>query len=232
MRMPLSALAALGVTALGLATAAPAAAAPAPETSSPSSSSYAQSQWAAYDGSGEEAAANEAFFEAVVRSVAEKRAASPFAAAAVTVVYDASRAPTFASQIARSTQIWNNSVTNVKLQAGSASSADFSYREGNDSRGSYAYTDGHGGGYIFLDYAQNQTYNSTRVTAHETGHVLGLPDRYSGPCSELMSGGGPGPSCTNATPNAAERARVNQLWANGFAPALDKALAKAGQNIG
>ncbi|WP_320773782.1 snapalysin [Streptomyces sp. CRN 30] len=218
----LAAVAALGVTALGLATAAPVAAAPAPEP---------RSQWAAYAGSAEEAQANEAFFEAVVRSVAEKRAASPTAAAAVTVVYDASRAPTFASQIARSTQIWNSSVTNVKLQAGSASSADFSYREGNDSRGSYAYTDGHGGGYIFLDYAQNQTYNSTRVTAHETGHVLGLPDRYSGPCSELMSGGGPGPSCTNATPNAAERARVNQLWANGFAPALDKALAKAGQKL-
>ncbi|GAA2278426.1 extracellular small neutral protease [Streptomyces ruber] len=228
MRMPLSALAALGVTALGLATAAPAAAAPAPEARSQSS---AQAQWAAYDGSSEEAAANEAFFEAVVRSVAEKRAASPFGAQAVTVVYDASRAPSFASQIARSTQIWNSSVSNVKLAAGSASNADFSYREGNDARGSYAYTDGHGGGYIFLDYAQNRTYDSTRVTAHETGHVLGLPDRYSGPCSELMSGGGPGPSCTNAYPNATERARVNQLWANGFAPALDKALAKAGQSL-
>jgi snapalysin len=30
-----------------------------------------------------------------------------------------------------------------------------------------------------------------------------------------MSGGGPGPSCTNATPNATERARVDQLWVNG-----------------
>ncbi|MEU9349959.1 snapalysin [Streptomyces griseoloalbus] len=214
MRMPLSVLTAagLGLTALGLGTA-PASAAPAPTAPAP---------FAAYNGSSEEAAANRAFFEAVLKSAAEKRAANPTGAAAVTVVYDASRAPTFATQIARSTQIWNSSVSNVRLQAGT-SGADFAYYEGNDSRGSYASTDGHGGGYIFLDYRQNQTYDSTRVTAHETGHVLGLPDHYSGPCSELMSGGGPGPSCTNAYPNSAERSRVNQLWANGFAAALDKA---------
>ena len=69
--------------------------------------------------------------------------------------------------------------------------------------------------------------HSARVTAHETGHVLGLPDHYQGPCSELMSGGGPGPSCTNAVPNATERSRVNRLWANGLAAAMDKALEKS-----
>lgn len=115
----------------------------------------------------------------------------------------------------------------VKLQSGSAASADFTYREGNDSRGSYASTDGHGSGYVFLDYAQSEQYDPIRITAHETGHVLGLPDHYTGPCSELMSGGGPGPSCTNAIPNTTERSRVNQLWANGLAQALDKALTKA-----
>ncbi|WP_329274229.1 snapalysin [Streptomyces sp. NBC_01451] len=175
---------------------------------------------ASYAGSAEEAAANKAFFEAVLKSVAEKRAASPRSAAAVTVIYNASRAPSFSAEIARSTSIWNSSVTNVKLQSGSASAADFTYREGNSSQGSYASTDGHGSGYIFLDYAQSDQYDPTRITAHETGHVLGLPDHYSGPCSELMSGGGPGTSCTNANPNAAERSRVNQLWANGLAKAL------------
>ncbi|KAA0933537.1 MULTISPECIES: snapalysin [Streptomyces] len=210
----------LGLTAAALGTV-PAAAAPAPEPVSATVSAG----YTAYNGSGEEAKANQAFFDAVLKSVAEQRAASPRSAAAVTVTYNASAAPTFASQISRSTQIWNSSVTNVRLQA-TTGSANFTYREGNDSRGSYASTDGHGRGYIFLDYAQNQQYNSTRVTAHETGHVLGLPDHYSGPCSELMSGGGPGTSCTNANPNSAERSRVNQLWANGLA----KALAKVNQD--
>ncbi|MEU2393105.1 snapalysin [Streptomyces sp. NPDC007369] len=171
--------------------------------------------YAAYERSQENQAANKAFFDAVQRSVAEQRAANP-GALVVTVTYNTRNAPSFRTQIARSTQIWNSSVTNVKLQEVS-SGGSFSYREGNDPRGSYASTDGHGRGYIFLDYRQNQIYNSTRVTSHETGHVLGLPDHYSGPCSELMSGGGPGTSCTNAYPNSTERARVNQLWANGFA---------------
>ncbi|MCX5375932.1 snapalysin [Streptomyces sp. NBC_00091] len=171
-------------------------------------------RYAAYERSQENEAATRAFFEAVQRSVAEQRAANP-GALAVTVTYNTRNAPSFRTQIASSTRIWNSSVTNVKLQEVS-SGGNFSYREGNDSRGSYASTDGHGRGYIFLDYQQNQQYNSTRVTSHETGHVLGLPDHYSGPCSELMSGGGPGTSCQNATPNSAERTRVNQLWANGL----------------
>ncbi|MFJ8765494.1 snapalysin [Streptomyces clavifer] len=212
----MSAVAGLG---LGLAAAlgtTPAVAAPAPVAPV----ATAQAGYAAYAGSSENAAANKAFFEAVMKSVAEKRAAKP-GALAVTVVYSTANAPSFRSQIASSTSIWNSSVSNVKLQEGS--NADFAYYEGNDSRGSYASTNGHGSGYIFLDYAQNRQYNSTRVTAHETGHVLGLPDHYTGPCSELMSGGGPGTSCTNAYPNATERSRVNTLWRNGFAAALARA---------
>ncbi|MFJ9622912.1 snapalysin [Streptomyces sp. NPDC101181] len=189
-------------------------AAPAPSASTTSTAATV----AAYNGSAESAAANKAFFDAVMKSAAAKRAAGPAGTQAVTVTYSAASAPSFRTQIANSTRIWNSSVTNVRLQEGS--NADFTYREGNDPRGSYASTNGHGRGFIFLDYRQNQQYNSTRVTTHETGHVLGLPDTYSGPCSQLMSGGGPGPSCTNAQPDANERARVNQLWRNGFAAAL------------
>jgi snapalysin len=133
---------------------------------------------------------------------------------AVTVYYDTSGAPSFASEIRAGAANWNASVSNVQLVE-NPSAATLDFYEGSDPSGSYAYTDGHGNGYIFIDYSQAAQYYTVRITAHETGHVLGLPDHYEGPCSELMSGGGPGPSCTNAYPDSNERSRVEQLWANG-----------------
>ncbi|ARF82868.1 ABC transporter substrate-binding protein [Kitasatospora aureofaciens] len=200
---------------LGLALAAGLAVLPTTAAAAPAAPTAAAVQGytaSTYAGSAQEAADNQAFFQAVMASAKAKQAANP-GLATVVVTYDASSAPSFRTQIANAAQIWNSSVSNVQLRAGSA--ADFRYYEGNDSRGSYASTDGHGRGYVFLDYQQNRQYNSVRVTAHETGHVLGLPDHYSGPCSELMSGGGPGTSCTNPYPNATERSRVNSLWARG-----------------
>ncbi|MFQ6142363.1 snapalysin [Streptomyces seoulensis] len=208
----------LGLASAALGTAVPAAAQPAAAPATTAVAGYTH-----YAGSAQESAANKAFFEAVLQSVAKRQAAQPNLQS-VTVYYNAAQAPSFRSQISSAASIWNSSVSNVKLQATSGS-ADFAYYEGNDSRGSYASTNGHGSGYVFLDYAQNRQYDSIRVAAHETGHVLGLPDHYSGPCSELMSGGGPGTSCTNRYPNAAERSRVNQLWANGLAQAVAKLAA-------
>ena len=142
-------------------------------------------------------------------------AAPACTAATTTVYYSTAGAPSFRAAINAGAANWNRAVTNVRLVE-SSSGASLRYVEGNSPQGSYAQTDGHGNGTIFIDYTQARQYNNTRITAHETGHVLGLPDHYSGPCSELMSGGGPGTSCTNANPNAQERSRVQQLWANGF----------------
>ncbi|MFI0220501.1 snapalysin [Streptomyces lydicus] len=212
MRSPKTALSAalgLGLVA-ALAAAAPVSAA---SPSSGNSSHSTRASIAAYNGSAAEKADTKAFFEAVMKSARAKMKADPHAAS-VTITYDASAAPSFKSQIAESASIWNSAVKNVQLHEGSG--GDFQYKEGDDPRGSYASTDGHGKGFVFLDHKQNQEYNSTRVTAHETGHVLGLPDHYEGPCSELMSGGGPGTSCQNTQPDTNERAKVEQLWANGL----------------
>ncbi|MFI8851993.1 snapalysin [Streptomyces sp. 891-h] len=216
-RSALSAALGLGVTvALGVGAAPATAAAPASPAAHSSTSSHSTTAGSSSTQgfTGEKQRDNEKFFKFIVKEALKKQAAKP-GIQQVTINYDASRAPSFRNQIANSTAVWNSAVSNVKLAEGG--NATFDYREGNDPRGSYAYTDGHGSGYIFLDYAQNQQYDSNRVVAHETGHVLGLPDHYEGPCSELMSGGGPGPSCTNDQPDANERARVEQLWANGVA---------------
>lgn len=155
---------------------------------------------------------------AIAKAAKDKAAGRQSAASAVTTVYyDDSNAPSFDSLIDQGAAIWNSRVSNVRLVEGTASNASLSYYEGSDPSGSYYYGDGHGSGYIFMDYDQANTYAPLRIVTHETGHALGLPDRYTQPCSKLMSGGGPGPSCTNPYPDSVEASEVNTLWANGFA---------------
>ena len=113
-------------------------------------------------------------------------------------------------QIDQSAQIWNSSVSSIKLtDAGQGAQANVTYTEGNDPRGSWAMTYSFGNGEIFLDYAQANEYDALRIVTHETGRILGLPDNYAGPCSELMSGGGPAPRAPTRTrtPRRSPRSR-------------------------
>ncbi|MFD7923585.1 snapalysin family zinc-dependent metalloprotease [Streptomyces sp. NPDC059740] len=142
-------------------------------------------------------------------------------AAVVTLTYDASRAGQWAGAITQGVQNWNAAVHNVHLQpASSPGSANFVYvaTSGWPQTTLGPIVPGGSRGQVQLGQeAVDEGYDKTRIAAHETGHILGLLDDYSGPCSELMSGHGPGTACTDAEPDAAEAAEVDQNYVDGAA---------------
>ncbi|MGN9841057.1 snapalysin family zinc-dependent metalloprotease [Nonomuraea sp. H19] len=135
------------------------------------------------------------------------------ATALVTVLrYDASRAAEFTGAVNQAAQIWNSSVTNVRLVQGTP--AHFVvYADDGWPR---ALPRSLGRGTIWIGrQATAQGYDQVRISTHEIGHILGLPDRRTGRCSDLMSGSSAGVACTNPYPNAAERAEVDRNFAGG-----------------
>lgn len=131
-----------------------------------------------------------------------------------TVYYDASAAGQFVNTIHSAAAIWNSRVPNVRLVSGSPATI----RVYVDSGWPRAYVQGLGRGYFYMGMqAVNQGYYPLRIATHELGHLLGLPDRRTGLCSDLMSGSSAPVSCTNAYPSAAEASRVNQLFAGSLA---------------
>ncbi|WP_372488268.1 snapalysin family zinc-dependent metalloprotease [Micromonospora hortensis] len=136
------------------------------------------------------------------------------AAAIRTVYYDASRTGEFRTNFDQAAQIWNSRVSNVRLLAGTPASITIYVDEGWPR----AQPTGLGSGRIWMGRtAVNQGYDRTRIATHEVGHILGLPDRRTGLCSDLMSGSSAPVSCRNANPSAAEASRVNSLFAGSLA---------------
>ena len=139
--------------------------------------------------------------------------AAPAAAPRI-VKYDASGAGIWKPNVDAAVQIWNSSVKNVQLVAGRpatmtlVASDDWPYAEPTAL----------GRGRIHLgEEAVREGFDRTRITAHEIGHILGLPDDRTGLCSDLMSGHSAPTSCTNAHPSPAEAATVERNFANGLA---------------
>ena len=105
--------------------------------------------------------------------------------------------------------IWNARVTNVQLQPVPAGRTP-NIRVYADNGWPRAQTTSLGNGRWWMGrQAVNQGYYQPRIAAHEFGHLLGLPDRRTGLCADLMSGSSAPVSCRNPNPNATEAATVN-----------------------
>ncbi|WP_069770742.1 snapalysin family zinc-dependent metalloprotease [Streptomyces sp. LUP30] len=149
-------------------------------------------------------------------------------AAARVVTYDAGGSAEFRSAVDRGAAIWNESVDAVALRpAASGQRADIRVLADNGWPRALPTTLGRGTVYIGRQ-AVDEGYDTVRISAHELGHILGLPDRKPGPCSSLMSGSSAGTACTNPYPNAAEKAEVEGNF--GGAPA-DRAPAARAEAI-
>ncbi|MFC6883332.1 MULTISPECIES: snapalysin family zinc-dependent metalloprotease [Actinomadura] len=132
-----------------------------------------------------------------------------------TIRYDASRAAEFKAVVDQGAQTWNQSVQNVKFVAGSP--ADVVVLA--DNGWPRAQPAGLGRGTVWMGrQAVQQGHYPHRIASHELGHILGLPDRRTGLCTDLMSGASAGTGCRNPDPNAAEIAEVERNFRNGRMP--------------
>jgi snapalysin len=144
--------------------------------------------------------------------------AAPRPVAQTVLHYDDSQAAEFRSAVVAGANSWNASVQNVRLvEATAGQTAEIkivAYDGWPETTLGPARPGGRHSTVYFGREAVNEGYDTIRIAAHELGHSLGLPDDKPGPCSSLMSGSTGGVSCTNATPNAAERAAADANYAS------------------
>jgi snapalysin len=135
--------------------------------------------------------------------------AEPASAAPRVLYYDAGQAQEFVGVVNQAAQIWNSQVANVRLMPVPAGRTP-NIRVYADNGWPRTYTTSLGNGRWYMGReAVDEGYYQPRIAAHEFGHILGLPDRRTGLCADLMSGSSAPVSCTNANPNARERSEVD-----------------------
>ncbi len=138
---------------------------------------------------------------------------APAPSAVRVLYYDSGRAAEFVAAVDQGAAVWNAAVTSVRLQKAQAGGR-VDIRITAADGWPYAVTTSLGRGSIsFGRQAVDQGYHPPRIAAHELGHILGLPDRRTGLCADLMSGSSAPTSCRNDRPNAAEAARVQRNFA-------------------
>jgi snapalysin len=135
--------------------------------------------------------------------------AAPAFAAPRVLYYDASQAQEFVQVVHQGATNWNSRVANVRLQP-VPSGRTPNIRVYADNGWPRAYVNSLGNGTWYMGrQAVNQGYYPPRISTHEFGHLLGLPDRRTGRCDDLMSGSSAPVSCTNAYPNSREASEVD-----------------------
>jgi snapalysin len=162
-----------------------------------------------------------ALLGAVLAVAAQLAMGAPAQAAPRVLYYDASRAAEFVSVVHQGASNWNSRVGNVRLEpvpAGRRANITVYADDG------WPRSLGNGSWYMGRQ-AVDQGYHQPRIATHEFGHLLGLPDRRTGLCTDLMSGSSAPVSCTNAYPSTREAAEVNSRFAGGTASAGDTAAA-------
>ena len=165
---------------------------------------------------------------ALIAGVAATPAAAetqqPSAALATTLTYDDYYAAEFKDEVAQAVSIWNAAVTNVRIvkaQPGQRVNIRV-YADNNWPRATLGPVRPSGSVTVWMGRAAvNQGYNVVRIATHELGHSLGLPDRRTGLCSDLMSGSSAPVSCANAQPSAAERDQVQRNYSGFFGTKLN-----------
>lgn len=155
---------------------------------------------------------------------ATSAAADPSQSAARVLYYDASRAAEFVNAVHQGAANWNASVSNVRLERWqSGRPLNIAVYADNGWPRAYVYSLGNGRIYMGRQ-ATAQGHHAVRIAAHEFGHILGLPDRRTGICSELMSGSSAGTRCTNAFPNSREISQVNYNFRYGLVAVRQREL--------